>query len=90
MLEREVNILTVSQHKRHFRRLFVFQSVQLKINLPLSSLERKIKGKDLALAENNENLFASFHGQRFLRHLVLDLGKPTLELMEVEGLCYFQ
>jgi len=76
--------------KRHFKKPLAFQSVQLKINPLLNSLEKKTKGRALALAENNENLFASFDGQGFLRLLLLDLGKSPLEWVEDQGLCYVQ
>lgn len=76
--------------KSHFKRLFAFQGVQLKINLPLNNLEKKTKGRDLALAENNENLFASFDGPGFLQYLVLVLCKCPLDSVEDSEVCYVQ
>lgn len=75
--------------KRHFKRQFAFQDVQLKINLFLNSLERKTEIKDLALAENKGNIFARFDGEGFLWHLVLDPGKPSWNWWRTEGCVIF-
>lgn len=75
--------------KRHFKRQFAFQDVQLKINLSLNSLEKKTERKDLALAENKGNLFASFDGESFLWHLVLDPGKPSWSWWRTGGCVIF-
>lgn len=71
--------------KRHFKRQFAFQDVQLKINLSLNSLEKKTERRDLALAETRENLFASFDSEDFLWHLVLDPGKPPWNWWRTKG-----
>lgn len=75
--------------KRHFKRQFAFQGVQLKINLSLNSLGKKTERKDLALAENKENLFASFDGEHFLWCLVLGPGKPSWNWWRTEGCVKF-
>lgn len=49
----------------------------------------KRKQRDLALDENKENLFASFDGEGFLWHLVLDPGKPPWSWWRTEGCVIF-